>query len=161
MPAVVVAPLETKPPKTASTPSESEERRSEEVKVELAMLMRPPVNPTMVEVETPYSVALKGKVEASARVPPKETTAPPVREPAVVTVIEEFASWLFPIEEVATTLPVGSVARSEERIEVKARLVVVAEVVVALVAKVEEAIRESGEPVSQRPVEVATTAWVP
>src|SRR3989338_1916363 len=109
--------------------------------VEEAEARRPPVNPTMVEVATPYSVALKGKVEASARVPPKETVAPPVREPAVVTVIEEFASWLFPIEVVATTLPVGSVARSEERIEGKARLVVVAEVVVAEVAKVLEAMR--------------------
>ena len=131
--------------------------------VEEAEARRPPVNPTMVEVATPYSVALKGKVEASARVPPKETVAPPVREPAVVTVIEEFASWLFPIEVVATTLFAASRARRvpAERPVSQVSPELVRRVEEALVAKVEEAIKESGEPVSQRPVEVATTAWVP
>ena len=91
MPAVVVAPLETKPPKTASPPSESEERRSEEVKVELAMLMRPPEKPVMVEVATPYSVALKGKVlarvmgDAPRTVKEVQETEPPQEAEVVAT----------------------------------------------------------------------------
>src|SRR3989344_5099186 len=81
------------------------------VKVEEAVEMKPLRKPRVVEVATPYAVVVKGKVEARVRVPPRETVVPPVKEPPVVTVIEELASWLFPIEVVATTRPVESVAK--------------------------------------------------
>ena len=63
-----------------------------------------------------------------------------------------------PIVVVATTLPFWSVARRPLVIEVRYVLpVLVKRVVDAWVKKVEEAISESGEPVSQRPVDVACT----
>jgi hypothetical protein len=56
VPAVVVAPLLTTPPKTARPPSESAERRSGPERVDEAVEKNPPVNPRTVEVDAPYEV---------------------------------------------------------------------------------------------------------
>ena len=53
VPAVVVAELETSPPKTESPPFERVGRLKVELMVEEAVERKPPVNPRMVEVETP------------------------------------------------------------------------------------------------------------
>src|SRR3989344_749316 len=105
-----------------------------------------------------------GEVDAlRTSVPPRDTEPPPVRSPAELIVTDELASCAFvivperrlaPMEVVATTLPVLSVPKSELVSEVRYVLpVLVKSVVLACVKKVEEAMRERGEPVSQRPVE--------
>jgi hypothetical protein len=58
---VVVAALYTRPLLTARPPVPSDERRRSDVKVEEALLRRPWVKPTVVEVETPYAVTVNGK----------------------------------------------------------------------------------------------------
>ena len=160
VPAVVVAPLDTRPPKTARPPSESDGRWSAEVKVEEAIDMRPPVKPVMVLVDTPYAVVSKGKVLASVREPPRARVVPPVKEPVVLMVMLELASWLFPMVEVETTLLEASRARRVPAVRPVSQVEpeLVRRVEEALVAKVLEAMREKGVvALSQRAVEVAET----
>ena len=100
--------------------------------------------------------------EVRVAVPPAEWSQPWPKEAAPVPPFDTPrvpVKRLVPILVVATTRPSALVASKEERRPVKAREVVVALVVVAEVAKVEEAIRERGEPVSHRPVLVACTPW--
>ena len=68
------------------------------------------------------------------REPPRETLPPPERGPLVLRVKEEFCSWALPIVEEAMTWPFPFTERRELVKPVKARLVVVALVVVPRVA---------------------------
>ena len=65
-------------------------------------------------------------------VPPRDTAPPPPKGVAVLTVREEFWSWALPMVDEAITCPFGFTARREEVSPVKAKLVVVALVVVEL-----------------------------
>ena len=71
------------------------------------------------------------QVRVSA-VPPNETAPPPANGPLVLTVTLEFWSWALPMVDEAMTWPLGLTASKEEVRPVNARLVVVADVVVAV-----------------------------
>jgi hypothetical protein len=66
------------------------------------------------------------------RVPPRETAPPPVRPPEVLMVMAEFWSWALPMVVEEITWPFAFTARRDDVRPVKAKLVVVAEVVVLL-----------------------------
>ena len=126
-----------------------------------------------VEVERPPKesvspVRMTGQVEArfvsSEMSRPDTSAVPTVAQVAAPSASRERTNWLVqeaPVYSAAMpVLPVSRMAEVMESISSCPEMeseVVVAFVVVALVVKVEEAISERGEPVSQSPVDVAFT----